>query len=158
MKQSPQMQRIQENMRPGVITLEGFLGNDDRNLADILEEDNAAVRRLNLSHEAIARRMEDLKHEGLKGLGDFINVEPHFEVKVESVRGKLPCPFEHPGVFPKTNITCNNLKTGKTIMYTDMHIHLIGTHGFYEGKGSLYRLEPEDLAETLEISVIDNSY
>ena len=151
MKQSPQMQRVQENMKPGAITLEGFLGHDTRNLADILEEDNAAVQRLGLSHEAIARRMEELKTAGGKGLGDFINVSPHFEVKVESVRGKLPCPFEHPGVYPKTNITCINKKSGKTLVFTDMHIHLVGNHGFYEGRGSLYRLEPEDVAEVLEV-------
>lgn len=151
MKQSPQMQRIQENMKGGVITLEGFLGKDTRNLADILEEDNARVQRLNLSHEAIACRMEYLRDEGARGLGEFIDVPPHFEVKVESVRGKLPCPFEHPGVYPKTNITCTNKKIGRTIMYTDMHIHLIGQHGFYEGKPSVYRLEPEDLAEILEV-------
>ncbi|MBN2050191.1 MAG: hypothetical protein JW760_07075 [Spirochaetales bacterium] len=151
MKQSPQMQRIQQNMRPGVITLEGFLGKDERNLSDILEEDNATVQRLGLSHESIARRMEELKDQGAAGLGEFIEVPPHFEVKVESVRGKLPCPFEHPGIYPKTNITCNNLRTGKSLLYTDMHIHLIGSHGFYEGKGSLYRLEPEDLADILEV-------
>ncbi len=151
MKQSPQMQRIQENMRPGAITLEGFLGRDTRNLADILEEDNAAVRRLDLSHGAIAQRMEELKNAGAEGLGEFIEVAPHFEVRVESVRGKLPCPFAHPGVYPKTNITVKNLQTGRSIVYTDMHIHLIGSHGFYEGKGSVYRLEPEDLAEILEV-------
>jgi len=155
MKQSPQLQRIQENMKPGIITLEGFLGRDERNLADILEEDNAVVRRLNLNHETIARRMEELKRQGLKGLGDFIGVSPHFEVRVESVRGKLPCPFEHPGVYPKTNITCRNLRTEKEVVYTDLHIHLIGTHGFYEGRGSLYRLEPADLAEILEIEPTD---
>ena len=54
MKQSPQMQKIQNAMRPGVITLNGFLGTDDRNLDDILTADDALVKRLNLTHQAIA--------------------------------------------------------------------------------------------------------
>ena len=37
MKQSPEMIKIQNNMRPGVISLEGFLGTDKRNLADITQ-------------------------------------------------------------------------------------------------------------------------
>jgi hypothetical protein len=32
-----------------------------------------------------------------------------------------------------------------------MHIHLIDSHGFYEGKGSPFRLEPAALVEILDI-------
>jgi len=67
------------------------------------------------------------------------------------VRGKLPCPFGHPGIFAKVNTTVRNLKLDREITYTLLHIHLIGEHGFYEGKGSPFRLEPSDLIEILEI-------
>lgn len=149
MKQTPQMKIVEENMRPGVITLLGFLGKDSRNLVDILIEDDGAVKRLGLTHELIAEKMNLLRDEGMRGLGEFVDAEPCFEVKVESVRGKMPCPFEHPGIFPKTNIYVRNKKTGREIFYTDMHIHLIRVHGFYEGKGFPFRLEPEELAEVL---------
>ena len=146
MKQTPQMQRVQENMRPGAITLEGFLGSDRRNLGDILIEDDAEVKRMGLTHEEIASRMNELREAGKEGLGEFITVPPHFEVRVDSVRGKLPCPFEHPGLFPKTNITVRNTRLDREITYTDLQIHLIEAHGFYEGKGSRYRIDPEELA------------
>lgn len=151
MKQTVQLAKIQERMQPGIITRDGFLGTDRRNLIDILVEDDAAVKRMDLTHETIARRMIDLRDAGFRGLGNFISVAPHFEVRVDSVRGKLPCPFGDPGIFPKTNTTVKNLDTGKTVTFTDLHIHMIWSHGFYEGKGPPFRLEPEELASVLEV-------
>ena len=152
MEQTVQMQKAQERMAPGAITRDGFLGDDRRPLADILLADDAAVKALALEHDAVARRMIELRDAGMAGLGEFVDVAPHFEVRVDSVRGRLPCPFGDPGIFPKTNVTVRNRLTGREITYTDLHIHLIQAHGFYEGRGSSYRLEPKDLAEVLEIS------
>jgi hypothetical protein len=152
MKQTVQMRMIQEKMKPGVITRDGFLGAEKRNLIDILIEDDETVKRMNLTHKIIANRMIELRDAGMQGLGDFISVEPHFEVRVDSVRGKLPCPFGDPGIFPKTNITVQNLKKNREILYTDLNIHLIYSHGFYEGRGSPFRLDPKDLVEILEVN------
>ncbi len=151
MKQTVQMREIQRKMGPGIITREGFLGSDNRNLPDILTGDDAAVIRLGLSHRGISGRMAELRDAGAEGLGEFTSVKPSFEVRVDSVRGKLPCPFGDPGVFRKTNITVRNLRLDREITYTDLHIHLISAHGFYEGRGSSFRLEPRELAEVLEI-------
>lgn len=151
MKQTPELDKAQERMKPGVITRDGFLGNDKRKLIDILIEDDAEVKRLDLTHKRIANRMIYFRDAGLRGLGEFITVEPHFEVKVDTVRGKLPSPFGEPGIFPKTNTTVKNMNLDKEITYTDLNIHMILAHGFYEGKGSPFRLEPKELKEILEI-------
>jgi hypothetical protein len=151
MKQTVQMRLIQEKMAPGVIVRDGFLGADARNLVDILTEDEGEVTRLGLVHQEIARRMIELRDGGTAGLGELIDVPPHFEVRVDSVRGRLPCPFGDPGIFPKTNTTVRNTRLGREITYTDLHIHMIGSHGFYEGRGSPFRLEPRDLADVLEV-------
>jgi hypothetical protein len=150
MKQSKVYAVIQEKMAPGVITRDGFLGEDRRNLVDILTADDGEARRLGYGHQDIARRMVELRDAGLAGLGEFLDVAPHFEVRVDSVRGKLPCPFGDPGIFQKTNTTVRNKRLGREVTYTDLHIHLIGSHGFYEGRGSPFRLEPAELAEVLE--------
>lgn len=151
MKQTEQLRKAQERMGPGIITRDGFLGADGRSLVDILTGDEAAVNRLGATHGDIADRMIGLRDAGAGGLGEFLDVPPHFEVRVDSVRGKLPCPFGDPGIFPKTNTTVRNTRLGREITYTDLHIHMIGSHGFYEGRGSPYRLEPADLAEILEV-------
>jgi hypothetical protein len=151
MKQSKVYAAIQARMAPGVIIRDGFLGEDRRNLVDILTADDGEARRLGYTHQDIARRMVELREAGLSGLGEFVDVEPHFEVRVDSVRGKLPCPFGDPGIFPKTNVTVRNLALRREITFTDLHIHLIGSHGFYEGRGSVFRLDPGALAEILEV-------
>lgn len=151
MKQTPQMKKIQENMKPGVLTLHGFLGTDKRDLVEILEDDAAEVRRLGTTHQAIADRMKYLRDQGMRGLGEFIDVEPHFEVRVDSVRGGIPSPFGDAGLIRKTNTTVRNKALSREIVYTDVNIHLIGVHGFYEGRGSLFRMEPGELVEVLEV-------
>ena len=154
MKQTEQMKEIQERMKPGVITLDGFLGADDRNLIDILVEDDAEVKRFSLTHERIAARMQELRDVGKEGLGDLVRVAPHFEVSVDIARGKLPCPFGHRGLIRKTIIKVKNLEKDREITYTDLNIHMIKEHGFYQGKESLFRVESSDLVDILEIKAL----
>ena len=151
MKQSPQLDRVQENMRPGVLTLNGFLGNDERNLVEILEDDAAEVSRLKTTNAAIAERMQYFRDKGEEGLGEFLTIDEHFDVRVETVRGGIPSPFGGPGLYSKTNTTVRNTKLDREITYTDINIHLVRDHGFFEGKGSPFRLEPKDLVEILEV-------
>lgn len=151
MKQTPEYDAIQRQMAPGVITLDGFLGTDTRKLIDILNADDALVRRAEVTHAQIAQRMQYFRDAGLDGLGEFMAIDDHFEVRVDSVRGKLPSPFGGPGMYEKVNTTVVNKKIGKEVVYTDLHIHFVKDHGFYEGKGSPYRLEPEELIAVLEV-------
>ena len=155
MKESPHIKKAEKNMKPGVITLDGFLGHDSRPLMEILIADEAAVRRMGLTHKAVAERMSYFLHAGKEGLGEYVSVPPHFEVRVQSVRGKLPCPFGDPGLIPKTNITVKNRKLDREITFTEFHLHLVGEHGFYEGHGSPFRIDPEGLREVLEIEPVD---
>jgi len=153
MKQTPEYDAIQRQMAPGVITLDGFLGNDTRKLIDILNADDAVVRRAEVTHELIAERMQYFRDAGLDGLGEFMSLDGHFEVRVDSVRGKLPSPFGGPGMYEKVNTTVVNKNLGRQIVYTDLHIHFVRDHGFYEGQGSPYRIEPEELIAVLEVTV-----
>lgn len=156
MKQSPQLQHVQEQMKPGVLTLHGFLGTDERNLIDILIEDDGTVKRLGLTHQQLGERMGFFREEGRKGLGEYIAVGTHFEVRVETVRGKLPSPFGGPGLYEKTNTAVRNTRLDREVIYSDLQIHLVRDHGFYEGKGSPFRLDPAALAEVLEVEPEDS--
>jgi hypothetical protein len=142
---------IREQMQPGVISRDGFLGRDTRALNEIIADDQAAVRRLNLTHERIAARLRALRAAGAGGLGAFIPVAPHFEVAVEAAPGLLPCPFLDQVLIPKTSTTVRNLSSGAEVSFTDLNIHLIEAHGFYEGRQAPFRLEPEQLAAVLDI-------
>ena len=151
MKLTPQLKAAQEQMKPGVISRDGFLGTDLRNLVDILITDEAEVRRLDFTHRQLAARMRALFQAGKSGLGDPIDVEEDFEVTVISHMGKMPCPFGHAGTFRKTVITVLNKKLEKSVTFTELGIHLIEKHGFYQGLGATYRLNPHDLVTILEV-------
>lgn len=151
MKQTAIDDRTQAQMRPGAITRDGMLGTDARPLVDILEDDNAAVRRLGVTHAAIAARMRALRRGATAGLGETVPVAPHFEVTVEGVRGRLPCPFGD-GMASKNNTVVRNLRLDRTISFSDLQVHLVGRHGFYLGRGSRFRLDPAVLVAVLEVS------
>ncbi len=142
MRQPPELRNIQARMTPGLITRDGFLGSDRRPLAQILDEDANTVTELGLTHRRIADRMDYFTEAGRKGLGTTVTVDDYFEVRVETVRGQLPCPWGHKGLFPKRNVFLLNLQTGDELLWTGLSVHLIGEHGFYEGKHSTFRIDP----------------
>lgn len=158
MKQSPELNAIQDLMRPGALTAHGFLGTDGRSIVDMIEDDDARVKRLCLTHAAIAARMIELRDAGARGLGEFVNVEDDLEVRVDSVRGKLPCPFGDRGMEQKGFTVVRNKPLGREISYTDLNIHLIEAHGFYEGRGSAFRLDPEELVAVLGVEYCDDEH
>jgi hypothetical protein len=150
MKQTPALDQVQRRMRPGAITRDGLLGDDPRSLGEILDDDQAEVQRLGLTHALIAARLRELRDAGAAGLGLAVPVPPHFEVAVEGTRGALPCPFGHPRLVGKTTVTVRNTRLDEQVRYTDLNIHLIDGHGFYLGRGSAYRLDPGRLARVLQ--------
>ena len=149
MKQAPEHQTIQANMLPGKFSADGFLGEDNRNLDDILLEDQKAVDRLGVSHTWIADRMYTLTEHGKSGLGRPMTVDGAYEVVVEEYMGRIPCPFRDNRGNDKRITTVTRLSDGKVMQWTDLGIHMIDQHGFYEGKGSSYRHEPSELADFL---------
>ena len=151
MKKADILNPIEQRLRDNTATREGFLGPDDQSLAAILRADDAAVRRRGLTHARIAQRLLALRQAGWEGLDEPVSVPPHFEVCVDAVRGKLSCPFGDPGSFAKVNTTVRNLKRGTKITFTDLNIHMIAAHGFYEGRGAPFRLDPKQLMDTLEM-------
>ncbi|GAB4270299.1 MAG: hypothetical protein Kow0092_24580 [Deferrisomatales bacterium] len=148
MKQPPHLARAQARMAPGVLTMDGFLGPDARDLVEILEDDDGEVRRLGLTHQAIAAALERLTRKATEALGALTR-EGVYEVCACETRGGLPCPFGHPGLYEKTVIEARRTDTGQKLLWTVLQVHLIGAHGFYQGKGSYFRIEPAELAAFL---------
>jgi len=150
-KQSPTLDMIQHNMRPMRLCQWGFMGSDPRKLVEILTDDQGAVNALGLTHEIIAGRLREITEQAREGLGDAIVVDEKFEVEVHEARGKIPCPWGHPGLYFKTHVKLVKIRTGETLLWSDLAIHLIEEHGFYQGRGSPYRLDPSAVKRVLEI-------
>lgn len=154
MKMSPHYTRAQANMQPGVITADGFLGDDHRSLADIIEADEEQFSRLDLSFQDVADRLRHLIEEGRKGLGEPVTVDGKWIVTISEARGRLASPFED-GVFRKINATIvtarNGQPQGTPLLVSDLSLHLLEKHHFLEGKGAPFRLEPAELKRVLEL-------
>lgn len=151
MKQTPELDRIQARMRPGVLTMKGFLGTDPRPLADILAEDDAVVRAAGVTHAQIADRLEAITKAGTDLMEAETIVENRFRVVVRDDRGLLPSPFGD-GRFSKGDTEVTDPVTGRTFRWNGLTLHLIRHHGFYNGKGSDYRLDPAVLIEVFGIA------
>ncbi|MCB5246703.1 MAG: hypothetical protein LHW57_01580 [Candidatus Cloacimonetes bacterium] len=149
MKPTAQELKIMQRMQPGVITLSGFLGSDTRPLNEILESDSAALAALDRSQQEIADRMESFSQASWDSyLGETL-IEGKYLVQTDVYRGRLPCPYGHPGIFRKAITRLTNQSNGLCVVWTSLNIHLIREHGFFEGKGSAFRLEPKTLVKAL---------
>jgi len=149
MKLTPQEIKILNRMKPGVITLSGFLGIDDRHVHEIIKDDEQILTQSGKTAEEIADRMEFFTQQSFESYAGSVIIDEKYEVESEVTRGKLPCPFSHKGIYRKTLTTLTNLGTDHTIRWTALNIHLIREHHFFEGKGSAFRLEPDLLVKIL---------
>ena len=95
--------------------------------------------------------MQELTDFGKPGLGRPTKVNELFEIEVEDYRGKLPCPFQDNFKIDKRQTIIRRLDTGVIIRWTDLNIHMIRHHGFFEGHGSIYRLDPLELVRFLNM-------
>lgn len=151
MKQGPNFQRIEENMRFGPLAAHQFLGTDTRSLADIILHDQLVVEQLHLTNQDIYERMRYFT-EQVAGDGDIQIVDGKFKVEREEHKGNILCPFADNFQTTKSLTKVYNLELGKEVVWSDLNIHLIAYHGFYEGTGAPFRLDPLELVEILEIS------
>lgn len=149
MKENPQEKKIHNNLKPGVLSIEGFLGKDKRNYSEIIETDSAALAKLGYTSTQIAERMQMFTDTAFESFDSSIIIEDIYEVSYDTFRGKLLCPFAHSGTFRKGVIKLTNLTKNLSITWTPLNIHMIGEHSFFEGKDSVHRLEPEKLVEIL---------
>ena len=149
--QSPALDAAEQRMKPSASFRHGFLGRETRKLIQILNDDQKTVKALGLTDELIAHKLRVLTDKAKKGLGDPVVLYDKYEVTAEAARGQIPCPWGHPGLYNKTHISLKKIPTGETLVWSDLAIHLIEAHGFYQGKGSPYRIDPQLVKEILEL-------
>ncbi len=145
MKENPHIQHIVERMAPGVLSRDGFLGTDSRPLEEILEADAAAVARLGTSHQELGRKLEKVFLAARAALGTKVLVDDRLNIVHKEAMGRIPCTWGHCGTFAKGHVELLDTHSGLQIMFTSLNMHMITAHGFYQGRGSRYRLEPTEV-------------
>ena len=150
MKQTPELDLVQSKMQPGVLTLKGFLGSDDRKLADILVADQQSFSRLGITPLQAAERLQQLADLGADLMEEEILVEQRYRIKVRDDRGKIPSPWGD-GLFEKGDVDLIDNSTGETLKWNRLTLRLMSVHGFCGGVDSEYRLDPEKLVRILDL-------
>mgnify|MGYP006289901151 FL=1 len=149
MKESPDLARLEELLRSSRLSASGFLGTDPRPLQEIIDTDAALIDELGLSKKQVATRMREITDAAKTGLEMTVDVNDAVEAYVYETRGRIVCPWPHPGAYDKTVTVARRKDKDVQARWSDLNIHMIEAHGFFEGRGSPFRLEPTVLAEIL---------
>ncbi len=149
MKKSPQQQELESMLKSSKFSSSGFMGADRRNLWEIIDADAAEVAKAGKTMEEVAIRMQQITAAGVEGLGEWIKISESLQVMVDDNRGVIPCPWPHHVRCLKRITTVRNVQTDTTLRWSELNIHLIREHGFFEGKGSPFRIEPVALIEMI---------
>ena len=150
MKPTPHENHIQRFFKPGQISKDGFLGKDMRHVHDIIQADMRKLTELHISPDQIADSLQNFIQKVKSGLESEVDLDA-YRVKVQWSRGVLSCPFGEKGMHSKIIATVQKKETGESIRYSQLNVHMIREHGFFEGKGSTFRLEPEVLIKFLNL-------
>jgi len=144
---------LEKDMRPGGLSMAGFLGKDEK-LLDVLARDNDyVVEQMGMSHQELARHLyalEAIWHKmGGKEPVRCTYCNRRFEITVQLTRGHQESPFQD---ATKSNayLKAVNVDNGKKLEYSCLVPALVERYGFYEGKGTPFRVEPQQIVEVFD--------
>jgi hypothetical protein len=149
MKESPQDRKLEELLRSSRLAAGGFMGHDTRSASEVIDADTAELSRLGFTKEQAAEQMRQITKVAISGLGTWVQVGDDLEGKVDEAKGRLICPWPHKGQLAKRITIVKVIETGESIRWSDLNTHLISEHGFFEGKGSNFRIEPRELVRII---------
>lgn len=150
---------LESDMRPNAIadvaSSDGFLGPTESLLEVLVKDNEYVVDQLRLTHQEIAKHLHAMgsigmwqSQRGREG-EEFIYSGRRFRVKLMVTRGYQLSPFMD-GTKSGTNMVVENLDTGKKLQYGLLVPYMIERYGFYEGRGTPYRVEPSQVLEVLD--------
>ncbi len=145
---------LEKDMRPGATgeagSDAGFLGKTE-SLLEILAADNKfVVDERGLTHQEIARHMFMMEAIARKlGEQEFLYHGRRFRVETRKFRGYQFSPFLD-GTKTDTDVTVRNLDNCKHLDYSMLVPVMVERYGFYEGKGTSYRVEPRKILEVFD--------
>jgi hypothetical protein len=148
------IEQLEKDMRPGaagdVGSQKGFLGKDEK-LLDVLAEDNRyVVDELGLTHQELAKHLHALGEIGSRLKGEeFLYHGRRFRVEVRFFKGFQFSPF-HDDTKTSREAVVENLDNRKKIDFSLLVPHMIERYGFYEGKGTPYRIDPRAALEVID--------
>lgn len=146
---------LEADMRRGASSGEGFLGASEK-LLDVLADDNRyVVEKLGLTHQELARHLHAMatigwwKWKHKEDVTAFVYRGRRLIVTLTFTRGSQPSPFND-GTESGANATVENLDNGRKITFALLVPSMIERYGFYEGHGTDYRVDPQQVVDVLD--------
>ncbi len=138
---------LESSMRPGKLSKAGFLGDKER-LLEIMAADNDWVVKAGLTHQEIARHLRVLSAVSRAESEPFVYRGTRFRAKLIQFDGFQESPFND-GTKASDDVGLENLDNGEWIRYSLLVPMMIERYGFYEGKGTSYRVDPKQVVKLL---------
>lgn len=140
------LEELEARMRPNAMSMAGFLGPEE-SLIDILTVDNDFVLSRGNTHQQLATPLKYAIALYCKQMGDTFEYNGQsYKMDVTSWRGLQQSPFSD-NTYASSDMRVTNTSNGSSIQFSFLLPEMIERYGFYEGKGTSYRLEPEDILE-----------
>lgn len=151
MKQSPFEKELLRNLGPSKFSAGGFLGSDSRPVDEIIGEDLHFLERSGIAKEAIAEVLTHAYEKAREAFGGEVVIRPGVTAVFHESMGRIPSPFRGDGVFEKGEAVIEDTSHGHRLIVTRLGIHLIATYGFFQGKGSRNRTDPETVLQVFDL-------
>jgi hypothetical protein len=141
---------LEKAMRPGELSRSGFLAKDESLLAVLAADNEYVVDKLGLTHQELAEHLLVLAAIGQQqGEKEFTYHGKTFKISVAYAKGFQESPFKD-GTKTNTDVTIQNLDNGKKLQFSILVPIMMERYGFYEGKGTSYRVEPRKILDVLD--------
>lgn len=144
---------LERKMKPEVESHVGFLGPDE-SLLDVMALDNEPVQAMGLNHQQLADFLEQATTFADNRTQQYYQVIEikgrHYHCSRMGRMGSQSSPFAD-GNSSSTDFSLTNILTGDRIAFSGLLPGMIRKYGFYEGKGTSYRLDPTNIAKTAEL-------
>jgi hypothetical protein len=171
---SKEIMFVEDYMRPNKMSKSGFLAPDE-NLMDVYIKDKKTLDKYNISfdemHEVLKYFLNETSIE-FKGIDQAHKNIPRFPVGVSRYGKKYlasityymgfqECPFEEIRDYHDCkqgkgtcDITIYNVLNGTEVKFSELHLHLVKYHNFFEGSTE-YRLDPIDAIRCFEMADVE---
>jgi hypothetical protein len=147
---------LEDRLRPDKKANTTFLGKNESLLSVLMKDNEKVIKHLSLTHQKLAEVMGFVQNiwlqNGAKSEVEFSLEGRRYLVRGITWKGFVSSPFgdEAEGGI---DLIVTNLENSAVLRYSGLMPDLIWRYGFYEGKGSPYRVEPDAIVKVFDFLV-----
>ncbi|HDQ40484.1 MAG TPA: hypothetical protein ENN39_05570 [Desulfonatronum sp.] len=118
-----------------------------------MASDARTLKDLGVDRIILVDALRKIYDKALRALGDAVEVAPGVLASCLECRGRIPSPFPNEGTFAKHQVRVVDQSGRHCFLITELGLHLIEQHGFFQGHGSFFRIDPGQAAVLLGLCI-----